>query len=97
MVSIGKISELNNLFPKIGQQSQSNGYGQSSSGGNGLQARLSAIDNGSFSLGATSSTSAAGATSFKGTSSGSLQSRLEAIGTGELNPKYSEKNLDLLG
>lgn len=63
--------------------------------GNTLQNRLDAIDRGDptafLSLNGTNNISATGGASSQG---GTLLQRLDAIGTGELAPKYGEKNFD---
>lgn len=96
MVNISKISGLNNLFPKVGQQNQQVSFGSNSTGGNDLQSRLKAIDNGNIPVSGVASSGAVSGTSFKSSSSGSLLQRIEAIGSGELSPKYHEKHLDTL-
>jgi len=94
MVNISKISGLNNLFPKVGQQNQQVSFGSNSTGGGDLQSRLKAIDSGNLSVSGAAFPGAIAATNFKSSSSGSLQQRIEGIGSGELSPKYSEKHLD---
>ncbi len=94
MVNISKISGLNNLFPKVGQQNQQVSFGSNSTGGNDLQSRLSAIDKGNFFVNGLAPSGAVSGANFKSPSSGSTQQRIEAIGTGELSPKYQEKHLD---
>ena len=91
MVKIGKLNPLS--FERGGRiQSGRPSVQIPKEGGNTLQERLTAIDNGDPS-----------AISFKQASygyspnSGSLQSRLDAIGTRELRPRYDEKNLDYYG
>ena len=103
MVSIGATGGItpDNFFIKSGSQTPSVSYGNSGgnipSGGTSLQQRLDAIDKGSptefRSLVGTSK-----GTSFspEASSSSSLMSRLDALGTGELSPKFAsaEKRLD---
>lgn len=104
MVSIGKISGLNSLFPKVGQNKQVS-FGQGSNGGTGsfslggkndLQSRLDAIDKGNFSVTKTAGVSTGTPSMAVGSSSPAspLQSRLDNIGTGELSPNYNEKKLN---
>ena len=68
---------------------------QVNSNGNTLQNRLNAIDRGDptafLSLNGTNNISATGGASSQG---GTLLQRLDAIRTGELSPKYGEKNFD---
>ena len=91
MVKIGKSNPLS--FERNGRiQSGRPSVQIPKEGGNTLQERLTAIDNGDPS-----------AISFKQASYGyspnsdSLLSRLDAIGTGEIRPRYDDKNLDYYG
>lgn len=100
MVSIGKI----NLFQKASTgkvNPTGNGVaftGSRVNGNNTLQNRLEAIDKGDATAflsfnGANNVSTTSGAASHGGT----LLQRLDAIGTGELSPKYGEKNFDIKG
>lgn len=84
--SVGKMNPADNNVAFTGTRVNNNG--------NTLQNRLDAIDRGDptafLSLNGTNNISATGASSQGGT----LAQRLEAIGTGELSPKYGEKNFD---
>ncbi len=88
MVKIGKSNPLS--FERNGRIPSAQPSVQI--GGNTLKERLAAIDNGDPS-----------AISFKQASYGyspnsdSLLSRLDAIGTGEIRPRYDDKNLDYYG
>ena len=98
MVSIGKINWLqhsaNGNVNPAGNNVAFTGT-QVNSNGNTLQNRLNAIDRGDptafLSLNGTNNISATGSASSQG---GTLLQRLDAIGTGELSPKYGEKNFD---
>ena len=83
MVSIGKINWL-----------QHSANGNVNPAGNGV-AFTDAIDRGDptafLSLNGTNNISATGGASSQG---GTLIQRLDAIGTGEISPAYSEKNFD---
>lgn len=85
--SVGKINPADNNVAFTGTRVNNNG--------NTLQNRLDAIDRGDptafLSLNGTNNISATGGASSQG---GTLAQRLEAIGTGELSPKYGEKNFD---
>ena len=88
MVKIGKSNPLS--FERNGRIPSAQPSVQI--GGNTLKERLAAIDNGDPS-----------AISFKQASYGyspnsdSLLSRLDAIGTGEIRPRYDDENLDYYG
>ena len=91
MVKIGKLNPLS--FERGGRIPSGQSFAPiPKEGGNTLQERLAAIDNGDSS-----------AISFKQASYGyspnsdSLQARLDAIGTGEIRPRYDDKNLDYYG
>ena len=85
--SVGRMNPAGNNVAFTGTQVNSNG--------NTLQNRLNAIDRGDptafLSLNGTNNISATGGASSQG---GTLLQRLDAIGTGELSPKYGEKNFD---
>ena len=85
--SVGKMNPADNNVAFTGTRVNNNG--------NTLQNRLDAIDRGDptafLSLNGTNNISATGGASSKG---GTLLQRLDAIGTGELAPKYGEKNFD---
>lgn len=85
--SVGKMNPANNNVAFTGTRVNNNG--------NTLQNRLDAIDRGDptafLSLNGTNNISATGGASSQG---GTLLQRLDAIGTGELSPKYGEKNFD---
>lgn len=85
--SIGKMNPADNNVAFTGTRVNNNG--------NTLQNRLDAIDRGDptafLSLNGTNNISATGGASSQG---GTLLQRLDAIGTGELSPKYGEKNFD---
>ena len=85
--SVGKINPADNNVAFTGPRVNNNG--------NTLQNRLDAIDRGDptafLSLNGTNNISATGGASSQG---GTLLQRLDAIGTGELAPKYGEKNFD---
>lgn len=85
--SVGRMNPAGNNIAFTGTQVNSNG--------NTLQNRLDAIDRGDqtafLSLNGTNNISATGGASSQG---GTLLQRLDAIGTGELSPKYGEKNFD---
>ncbi len=85
--SVGKINPADNNVAFTGTRVNNNG--------NTLQNRLDAIDRGDptafLSLNGTNNISATGGASSQG---GTLLQRLDAIGTGELAPKYGEKNFD---
>lgn len=85
--SVGKMNPADNNVAFTGTRVNNNG--------NTLQNRLDAIDRGDptafLSLNGTNNISASSGTSSQG---GTLAQRLEAIGTGELSPKYGEKNFD---
>ncbi len=85
--SVGKMNPADNNVAFTGTRVNNNG--------NTLQNRLDAIDKGDptafLSLNGTNNISATGGASSQG---GTLLRRLDAIGTGELAPKYSEKNFD---
>ena len=90
MVKIGKLNPLS--FERGGRIPSGQSFAPiPKEGGNTLQERLTAIDNGDPSA------------TFKQASygyspnSGSLLARLDAIGSGELRPRYDEKNLDYYG
>ena len=98
MVSIGKVNWLQQT--SVGRMNLAgNNVGftgtQVNSNGNTLQNRLNAIDRGDptafLSLNGTNNISATGGASSQG---GTLLQRLDAIGTGEISPVYSEKNFD---
>lgn len=85
--SVGKMNPADNNVAFTGTRVNNNG--------NTLQNRLDAIDKGDptafLSLNGTNNISATGGASSQG---GTLLQRLDAIGTGELAPKYGEKNFD---
>lgn len=85
--SVGKMNPADNNVAFTGTRVNNNG--------NTLQNRLDAIDRGDptafLSLNGTNNISATGGASSQG---GTLLQRLDAIGTGELAPKYGEKNFD---
>ena len=85
--SVGKMNPADNNVAFTGTRVNNNG--------NTLQNRLDAIDRGDptafLSLNGTNNISATGGASSQG---GTLLQRLDAIGTGELSPKYGEKNFD---
>lgn len=85
--SVGKMNPADNNVAFTGTRVNNNG--------NTLQNRLDAIDRGDptafLSLNGTNNISATGGASSQG---GTLIQRLDAIGTGELSPKYGEKNFD---
>mgnify|MGYP004630121085 FL=1 len=85
--SVGKMNPADNNIAFTGTRVNNNG--------NTLQNRLDAIDRGDptafLSLNGTNNISATGGASSQG---GTLLQRLDAIGTGELAPKYGEKNFD---
>ena len=85
--SVGKMNPADNNVAFTGTRVNNNG--------NTLQNRLDAIDKGDptafLSLNGTNNISATGGASSQG---GTLLQRLDAIGTGELSPKYGEKNFD---
>ena len=85
--SVGKMNPADNNVAFTGTRVNNNG--------NTLQNRLDAIDRGDptafLSLNGTNNISATGGASSQGVT---LAQRLEAIGTGELSPKYGEKNFD---
>ncbi len=85
--SVGKMNPADNNVAFTGTRVNNNG--------NTLQNRLDAIDRGDptafLSLNGTNNISASSGISSQG---GTLAQRLEAIGTGELSPKYGEKNFD---
>ena len=98
MVSIGKVNWLQQT--SVGRMNPAGNNvaftdTQVNSNGNTLQNRLNAIDRGDptafLSLNGTNNISATGGASSQG---GTLLQRLDAIGTGELSPKYGEKNFD---
>lgn len=84
--SVGKMNPADNNVAFTGTRVNNNG--------NTLQNRLDTIDRGDptafLSLNGTNNISATGPSSQGGT----LLQRLDAIGTGELAPKYGEKNFD---
>lgn len=98
MVSIGKINWLqhsaNGNVNPAGNGVAFTGT-RVNNNGNTLQNRLDAIDRGDptafLSLNGTNNISATGGASSQG---GTLIQRLDAIGTGEISPAYSEKNFD---
>lgn len=85
--SVGKMNPADNNVAFTGTRVNNNG--------NTLQNRLDTIDRGDptafLSLNGTNNISATGGASSQG---GTLLQRLDAIGTGELSPKYGEKNFD---
>lgn len=85
--SVGKMNPADNNVAFTGTRVNNNG--------NTLQNRLDAIDRGDptafLSLNGTNNISATGGASSQG---GTLIQRLDAIGTGEISPAYSEKNFD---
>ena len=85
--SVGKMNPADNNVAFTGTRVNNNG--------NTLQNILDAIDRGDptafLSLNGTNNISATGGASSQG---GTLLQRLDAIGTGELAPKYGEKNFD---
>lgn len=85
--SVGKMNPADNNVAFTGTRVNNNG--------NTLQNRLDAIDRGDptafLSLNGTNNISATGGASSQG---GTLLQRLDAIGTGEISPAYSEKNFD---
>ena len=85
--SVGKMNPADNNVAFTGTRVNNNG--------NTLQNRLDALDRGDptafLSLNGTNNISATGGASSQG---GTLLQRLDAIGTGELSPKYGEKNFD---
>ena len=85
--SVGKMNPADNNVAFTGTRVNNNG--------NTLQNRLDAIDRGDptafLSLNGTNNISATGGASSQ---DGTLLQRLDAIGTGELAPKYGEKNFD---
>ena len=85
--SVGKMNPADNNVAFTGTRVNNNG--------NTLQNRLDAIDRGDptafLSLNGTNNISATGGASSQG---GTLLQRLDAIGTGEISPVYSEKNFD---
>ena len=98
MVSIGKVNWLQQT--SVGRMNHAGNNvaftgTQVNSNGNTLQNRLNAIDRGDptafLSLNGTNNISATCGASSQG---GTLLQRLDAIGTGELSPKYGEKNFD---
>lgn len=98
MVSIGKVNWLQQT--SVGRMNLAGNNvaftgTQVNSNGNTLQNRLNAIDRGDptafLSLNGTNNISATGGASSQG---GTLLQRLDAIGTGEISPVYSEKNFD---
>ena len=99
MVSIGKINWLqhsaNGNVNPAGNGVAFTGTRITGGNNNTLQNRLDAIDKGDLtaflSLNGTNNISATGGASSQG---GTLLQRLDAIGTGELSPKYGEKYFD---
>lgn len=98
MVSIGKVNWLQQT--SVGRMNIAGNNvaftgTRVNSNGNTLQNRLNAIDRGDptafLSLNGTNNISATGGASSQG---GTLLQRLDAIGTGEISPVYSEKNFD---
>ena len=98
MVSIGKVNWLQQT--SVGRMNPADNNvaftgTRVNNNGNTLQNRLNAIDRGDptafLSLNGTNNISATGGASSQG---GTLLQRLDAIGTGELSPKYGEKNFD---
>lgn len=98
MVSIGKVNWLQQT--SVGRMNPADNNvaftgTRVNNNGNTLQNRLDAIDRGDptafLSLNGTNNISATGGASSQG---GTLLQRLDAIGTGELSPKYGEKNFD---
>ena len=98
MVSIGKVNWLQQTsVDKMNPADNNVAFTGTrvNNNGNTLQNRLDAIDRGDptafLSLNGTNNISATGGASSQG---GTLLQRLDAIGTGELAPKYGEKNFD---
>ena len=98
MVSIGKVNWLQQT--SVGRMNPADNNvaftgTRVNNNGNTLQNRLNAIDRGDptafLSLNGTNNISATGGASSQG---GTLLQRLDAIGTGELSPKYGEKYFD---